>query len=132
MQVLNETISCIEEPLYLVVNYTSHGGNSSTAWIDIENCTVLHTNGEDSDATTSYVCSVTENDSCLDEHMYNVRVAYRSGKTHFSDYSGALSLERPSEGVCVCVCVCACVHVCVCVDATLCIEREREREINMP
>ena len=69
------------------------------------------------------MCNVTNEETCLDEHMYDVRVAYRrviDGKTHFSDYSGASSLEGPSEGVYVCMCVCDCA-------CKQCIgERERE------
>ena len=104
MQLLNEDISCVEEPPNLVVNYTNAGSNiSSTVLIDIENCTRLI-----NDATTSYVmCRVTDEDenACLDE--YEVIVAYQSvigSEDHFSNFGDAPPLQGPSEGVCVCVC----------------------------
>ena len=115
MQVVNEAISCVEEPPFLLVNYTTSSGNSSALLINIENCTSLRTNG-DSNTNTSCMCHVTDDDSCLDERAYEVKVAYQSivdSKTHVSGYSEALSLQAPSEGEIDCVCVCACACACV-------------------
>ena len=109
MQVVNESLSCVEELPYLVVNYTrSGGGSQSSVSISFENCTNLSTNGGDTSTYTSYICGVTDDgDSmCLDEYTYEVRVAYRSivnREVHFSDYSIPRLLQAPTEGECVCV-----------------------------
>ena len=111
MQVVNEALSCVEEPPYLVVNYTSSGGGSQySVSINFENCTSPPTSGGDTSAYTSYVCVVTDDgdSTCLDENAYEVRVAYRSivnHEVHFSDYSDHLLLQAPTEGERVCVCV---------------------------
>jgi hypothetical protein len=98
---VNEALSCVEEPLYLVVNYTTPGGSPSSVSINIETCTNLSTSrASSSSATTSYVCGVTDDELC---DTYEVRVAYQSvvlGEVNFSD---ALLLQAPSEGECVCV-----------------------------
>ena len=109
MQLLNEDISCVEELPNLIVNYTKLESNLNTnVSIDIENCTINTTNSD----STSYVCHVTDKDACWDE--YDIAVAYQSvigGEVNFSSFSEALSLQGPSEGVCVCVCVCVCVFM---------------------
>ena len=113
MQVVNESLSCVEEPPYLVINYTrSGGGSQSSVSISFKNCTSLDTSGGDTSVYTSYVCGVTDDgdSTCLDENTYEVRVAYRSivdREVHFSDYSDPLSLQAPTEGECVCVCLSA-------------------------
>lgn len=107
MQVVNEALSCVEEPPYLMVNYTRPGGSPSSVSINFENCSLASSGASNSSANTlSYVCGVTEDgdSTCLDEHTYEVRVAYQSivdGEVHFSDYSDPLSLQAPNESECV-------------------------------
>ena len=107
VQVLNEAISCVEDRPNLVINYSTPGGIPSTLTINISNCDSPPTSGDSTSFNTSYMCHVTDSDStCLDGHTYEVKVAYQSvidDEERISDYSDALLLQGPSEGVCVCV-----------------------------
>ena len=64
----------------------------------MENCSSTDSSSPDS---TSYVCHVTNVDSCWDDYE-EVQVAYKSivdNETHFSNYSEAWPLQMPTKGV---------------------------------